>query len=81
LERNAWFMVTFAEVTLERVMITYTTNRIERLMGEVYKWCKHRWMHRSTDGLRDILVLVLVWYTDEALYEGFKNCIHSEAFI
>jgi transposase-like protein len=82
LERNARFMVTFAEVALERVRIPYTTNRIERLMGEVSKRCKHQWMHWSTDGLRNILILVLVRYTDEALYEGFKNAyIHNEAFI
>ena len=75
-------MVTFAEVALEGVRIPYTTNRIERLMGEVSNRCKHQWMHWSTDGLRDILVMVLVRYTDEALYKGFKNAyIHNEAFI
>jgi len=82
LERNARFMVTFAELALEGVRIPYTTNRIERLMGEVSKRCKHKWMHWSTDGLRNIFILVLVRYTDEALYEGFKNAyIHNEAFI
>ena len=82
LERNARLMVTFAEVALEGVRIPYTTNRIERLMGEVSKRCKHKWMHWSTNGLRNILILVLVRYTDEALYEGFKNAyIHNEAFI
>jgi len=34
LERNARLMVTFAEVALEGVRIPYTTNRIERLMGD-----------------------------------------------
>jgi len=82
LERNAKFIVTFAEVALEGVRVPYTTNRIERLMGEVSKRCKHQWMHWSTDGLRNILILVLVRYIDEALYEGFKNAyIHNEAFI
>ncbi len=39
-------------------------------------------MHWSTDGLRDILTLVLVRYSDEDIYEGFKNAyIHNEAFI
>ena len=81
LERNARFMVTFAELALEGVEIPYTTNRIERLMGEVSKRCKHKWMHWSTDGLKNILILVLVRYTDDALYEGFKNAyIHNEAF-
>ena len=82
LERNAGLMVAFAEVALEGVRIPYTTNRIERLMGEVSKRCKHQWMHWSTDGLRNILTLVLVRYTDKVLYEDFKNAyIHNEAFI
>ena len=44
--RNARFMVTFAELALEDVQIPYTTNKIERLMGEVSKRCKHKWMQR-----------------------------------
>jgi len=79
--KHARFMVTFAELALEGVRIPYTTNRIERLMGEVSKRCKHRWMHWSTEGLRSILTLVLVRYTDETLYENFKNTyIHNGAF-
>ena len=82
LERNARFMVTFAEVALEGMRMPYTSNRIERLMGEVSKRCKRQWMHWSTDGLRNILILALVRYTDAAYYEGFKNAyIHNEAFI
>ena len=42
LERNAKFIVTFAKVALEGMRIPYTTNRIERLMGEVSKRCKHK---------------------------------------
>jgi len=42
--RNARFMVTFAQLTLEDVEIPYTTNKIERLMGEISKRCKHK-MH------------------------------------
>jgi len=59
---------------------TQMKKRIERLMGEVSKRCKHKWMHWSTDVLRNILILVLVRYTNEALYEIFKYAyIHNEA--
>jgi hypothetical protein len=44
-------------------------NRVERLMGEVSKRCKHMWMHWSPKGLRNILTLIPVRYTDEALKE------------
>lgn len=82
LTKYSRFMVTFAELILKGVEIPYTTNRIERLMGEISKGCKHKWMHWSTRGLKNVLTLVLVRCTDEALYEGFKNAyIHNEAFI
>ena len=77
--KNARFMVTFAELALEGIKIPYTTNRIERLMGEVSKRCKHKWMHWSTQGLKDILTIVLVRYTNKPLYDNFKKAyIHNE---
>ena len=81
INRNARFMVTFAQLTLEDVEIPYTTNKIERLMGEISKRCKHKWMHWSTEGLRNILTIVLIRYTDEKLYNQFKNAyIHNRPF-
>ncbi len=79
--RNAGFMVTFAELALEDIEIPYTTNRIERLMGEISKRCKRKWMHWSTEGLRNILTIVLVRYTNTELYNQFKNAyIHNRPF-
>jgi hypothetical protein len=40
--RNSKLLVTFAELALKGIRIPYTTNRIERLMGEIAKRCKHR---------------------------------------
>jgi hypothetical protein len=79
---HARFMVTLAELALEGFRIQYTTNRIERLMEKISKRYKHRWMHWSIGGLKNLLAIVLVRYTDEALYTAFKNAsIHNEAFI
>mgnify|MGYP001590656765 CR=1 FL=1 len=79
IKKNARFMVTFAELALDDVKIPYTTNRIERLMGEVSKRCKHKWMHWSTRGLKDILTIVLVRYTNKPLYNNFKKAyIHNK---
>ena len=76
--KNARFMVTFAELALEGIKIPYTTNKIERLMGEVSKRCKHKWMHWSTQGLKNILTIVLIRYTNKQLYEEFKKAyIHN----
>ena len=71
--RNARFMVTFAELALDGIRIPYTNNRMERLMGEVSKRCKGHWRHWSTEGLRNILAIVLIRYTDEQLYRRFKK--------
>jgi len=77
--KNARFMVTFAQLALDDIQIPYTTNKIERLMGEVSKRCKHKWMHWSTQGLKDILTIVLIRYTNEPLYDNFKKAyIHNE---
>jgi len=81
INRNARFMVTFAQLALEEVEIPYTTNKIERLMGEISKRCKHKWMHWSTEGLRNTLTIVLVRYTNEKLYNQFRNAyIHNRPF-
>jgi hypothetical protein len=78
--RNARFMVTFAELALEGVEIPYTNNRMERLMGEISKRCKGHWQHWSTAGLRNILAIVLTRYTNEKLYNDFKDAyIHNVA--
>jgi len=71
--RNARFMVTFAELALEDVEIPYTASKIERLMGEISKRCKNKWMHWSTNGLRNILTIILVRYTEKRLYQRFKR--------
>ena len=79
--RNARFMVTFAELALEDVEIPYTTNKIERLMGEISKRCKHKWMHWSTNGLRNLLTIMLIRYTNRKLYNHFENAyIHNKPF-
>lgn len=81
IKRNAKFMVTFAQLALEDVTIPYTNNRMERLMGEVSKRCKHKWAHWSTQGLRNILAIVLVRYTNPKLYNQFKNSyMHDTPF-
>lgn len=71
--RNARFMVTFAELSLEDVEIPYTTNKMERLMGEISKRYKNKGMHWSTNGLSNMLTMILVRYTNKQLYRSFKN--------
>jgi hypothetical protein len=71
--RNGRLLITFAQLALEGIRIPYTTNQIERLMGEIAKRCKHRWAHWNDRGLRDI------HYTNPTLYEEYwQNYIHQK---
>jgi hypothetical protein len=69
--RNSKLLVTFAELAIKDIQIPYTTNQIERLMGEIAKRCKHRWAHWSDEGLKNILTLILIHYTNPTLYEAY----------
>ncbi len=66
-------MVTFAKLAVEGIEIPWTSNVIERLMGEISKRIKHKWMRWTTRGLEAILRLILVRYTNESAYISFRN--------
>jgi hypothetical protein len=49
-------------------------------MGEIAKRCRHRWAHWSDEGLKNILTLILVHYTNPTLYEEYwQNYIHQDS--
>jgi len=76
--RNGKLLVTFAELATRGIRIPYTTNQIERLMGEIAKRCKHRWAHWSDEGLKNILTLILFHYKNPTLYEEYwQTYIHQ----
>lgn len=45
IQNSANYMVTFARLVMKGIQIPMTNNLIERLMGEVAKRVKHKWMH------------------------------------
>ena len=66
--------VTFARVCYEKgKLIPWNNNLIERLMGELSKRIKHKWMHWSTRGLEAIANLILIGYTDEERYHKLRD--------
>jgi len=78
---NARFMMTFAKLALKNIRILYTSNAIERLMGEISKRCKHKWMHWGTEGLENMLQIILVRYTNPQFYKQFwKTYIHPSRY-
>jgi len=53
--------------------VPWTSNPVERLMGEVSKRCKNQWMRWTAEGLEAILQLRLVKYADPEYYQAFLD--------
>jgi transposase-like protein len=73
LRNSANYMVTFARLAMKHVRIPYTNNLMERLMGEIAKRVKNRWMHWSTTGLENLLNILLTRYCNRKLYDRLKE--------
>jgi len=72
--RNAAnYMVTFAKLAVKETCIPITNNLIERLMGEIAKRIKHKWMHWSTKGLENLLNILLARYCSRRVYDEMKE--------
>jgi hypothetical protein len=61
-------MVTFAERAVEGFEVPWTSDPVERLMGEVSNRCKNQWMRWTTEGLEALLQLRLVKHVDPEHY-------------
>ncbi len=68
-------MVIFARFAVAGRRVPWNSNIIERLMGEISKRTKHKWMRWTTRGLETIINIILVRYCSEKNYEEFKNII------
>lgn len=73
LRNSANYLITFAKLARKQVRIPYTNNLIERLMGEIAKRVKHKWMHWSTTGLENLLNILLVRYCNQTHYNKLKE--------
>ena len=73
LRNSANYMITFARLAMKQVLIPYTNNLMERLMGEIAKRVKNRWMHWSATGLENLLSILLVRYCNRRLYDRLRE--------
>jgi len=72
--RNAAnYLVTFARLAMKGICIPITNNLIERLMGEIAKRIKNKWMHWSTKGLENLLNILLARYCNKRVYHVMKE--------
>ena len=70
---SANYMVTFARRAVKGIEVPYTNNLIERLMGEIAKRVKNKWMHWSTQGLENLLNILLVRYCNKQFFGEIKE--------
>ncbi|WP_255191950.1 ISH6 family transposase [Natronobeatus ordinarius] len=73
LRKWAQATVTFAELALEGQEIPWTSNVVERAMGEISKRCKNQWMRWTESGLESLLWLNLVRYADPEQFAAFAD--------
>ncbi len=72
-------IVTFAETAVEGFEVPWTSNPVERLMGEVSKRCKNQWMRWTAEGLEALLQLRFVKYADPSHYQLFVDELHQRS--
>ena len=65
--------MTFAELALEGREVLWTSNVVERAMGEISKRCKNQWMRWTEPGLESLLWLTLVRYADPEQFAAFAD--------
>jgi len=63
----------FAELAREGGAAPWTSNAVERAMGEVAKRCKNQWMRWTARGLESVLTLNLVNYANPTQFTAFED--------
>jgi len=73
LRRLSNAVTTFASLALRGVIIPWHNNLLERLMGEVSKRCKHKWMSWTSRGAQALLTLLVVRVVEPDTHAAFWN--------
>lgn len=64
-------ILTFATAAVDGEVVPWTSNPVERSMGEIAKRCKNQWMSWTASGLEAILNLRLIRCLNPDTYESF----------
>jgi hypothetical protein len=73
IRNSANYMVTFAKLAVKELLVPITNNLVERLMGEIAKRIKNKWMHWSTVGFLNLLNILLARYCNRRVYGEMKE--------
>ena len=69
----------FGRCAIDGKAVPWTSNAVERAMGEVSKRCKNQWMRWTAPGLEALLTLNLVRYANPGQFAEFENDILSRS--
>jgi len=64
-------VTTFATLALQGIVVPWHNNLVERLMAEVSKRCKHKWMSWTSRGGQALLTLLVVRTVEPDTHEEF----------
>ncbi len=73
LKTEADAIVLFARMAPEGANVPWSTNLVERVMGEIAKRVKHEWMHWSDAGLDALLNMLLIRLKNPDVYDAWWN--------
>ena len=71
LRRVSGPVTAFATLALRGITIPWNSQLVERVMGEVGKRCKHKWMNWTTQGAQALLTLLVVRIVEPETYGRF----------
>jgi len=71
----------FAYKRLEGISIPWHNNWMERLMGEISKRMKNKWMSWSARGAKNLLNLLLRRYAEKERYELFIGRLTGKGYM
>jgi hypothetical protein len=66
-------VTTYATLAMQGIRIPNNNNLLERLMGEVSKRCKHKWMCWTSRGAAALLTLLVVKQIEPETFRQFWN--------
>jgi len=73
--------ILFAYKKPEGIAIPWHNNWMERLMGEIAKRMKNKWMSWSAKGFRNLLNLLLKRDAEKGRYETFTGKLAGKGYV
>ena len=67
------YVTAFATLSLKGINVPWHNNLVERLMGEISKRCKHKWMSWTEQGAQGLITLLVTKIIEPEQYEKFYN--------